>query len=63
MRTGDLIRVSGTWPGTRGKRFRVIAVHDDETVDAVGPDAEHRVFPVELCHVDRAATKARREAT
>jgi hypothetical protein len=41
----------------------VIAVHDDETVDAVGPDAEHRVFPVELCHVDRAATKARREAT
>lgn len=61
MRTGDLIRVSATWPGTRGKRFRVIAVHADETVDAVGPDDERRVFPVELCHVDRAETRARRQ--
>lgn len=61
MKTGDLIRVKGSWPGTKGKRFLVIAIHtEDGTVDCADRDGKQRVFPVDLCHVDRAETRARK---
>lgn len=60
MKAGDMIRVEGDWPGTRGRRFKVIEVK--ETVHAVDDAHRHRWFPAERCHVDRAETRARREA-
>jgi hypothetical protein len=40
----------------------VIEIHEEDgTVDAADRDGKQRVFPVELCHVDRAKTRARKE--
>lgn len=66
MKTGDMIRVNEGWPGTRGRRFRVVEVTraggGRETVHALDKDGKHRWFPAVHCHVDRAETRARREA-
>lgn len=60
MKIGDVIRVEN-WPGTNGKRFRVVKL-DENLVHATElGQLNRRSFPALNCHVDRRKTKVEAE--
>jgi hypothetical protein len=47
LRPGDMIRVDGDWPETKGRVFRVLFIREhDGTLVCRGSDQKARTFPL-----------------
>jgi hypothetical protein len=59
MKVGDVVRVKD-WPGVGRRRFVVVKVTESHVEARDASKGGVRIFPRELCTVDRKATSAHR---